>query len=316
MTSGRSVSFWISVTACVISSASSASGAPMFTSSSMAPPATWSLTSISTRDRSPLRSCSWKSFRPVGLIRSPMIANGWSSPIRTVLVAEDTMVCTDFSSLLVSGRAQAPTMARRRAISSLARDTAAVASAAYPSAPTTSAYSWVTGAPPTMTMTWSRSPDFCSALMFALNIGIVVVRNAEKPDDVRLVLLDRLDELLRRDLHAQVDDLEAGALEHDVDQVLADVVHVTLDRPITMVPIASAPVSASSGRRICSAPTIALPAMSISGTKKSPRSNLAPTSSRDGISASYSSTSGPRPMARPWLVNSITAGALPTRVSS
>src|SRR5580693_297189 len=32
-----------------------------------------------------------------------------------------------------------------------------------------------------MTITWSRSPDFSSALMFALNIGMVVVRNAEKP---------------------------------------------------------------------------------------------------------------------------------------
>ena len=66
-------------------------------------------------------------------------------------------------------------------MSSLARATAAEASAAYPSAPTTSAYSWVTGAPPTMTITWSRSPDFCSALMLALNIGMVVVRNAENP---------------------------------------------------------------------------------------------------------------------------------------
>ena len=63
----------------------------------------------------------------------------------------------------------------------MARTTAADASDAYPSAPTTSAYSWVTGAPPTMTMTWSRSPALFSALMFALNIGIVVVRNAEKP---------------------------------------------------------------------------------------------------------------------------------------
>ena len=40
------------------------------------------------------RSCSWKIFRPVGLIRSPMIANGWSSPMQTVLVAEDRMVYT------------------------------------------------------------------------------------------------------------------------------------------------------------------------------------------------------------------------------
>src|SRR5205809_7846863 len=63
MTSGRSVRLWISGTAWRISSASSASGAPMFTSSSMAPPVTCSLTSISTRDRSPWRSCSRKIFQ-------------------------------------------------------------------------------------------------------------------------------------------------------------------------------------------------------------------------------------------------------------
>ena len=63
----------------------------------------------------------------------------------------------------------------------MARRTAAEASDAYPSAPTLSAYSCVTGAPPTITITWSRIPAFSSALMFALNIGIVVVRNAEKP---------------------------------------------------------------------------------------------------------------------------------------
>ena len=37
------------------------------------------------------------------------------------------------------------------------------------------------------------------------------------------------DELLRRHLHAEVDHLEARALEHDVDEVLADVVDVALD---------------------------------------------------------------------------------------
>ena len=40
---------------------------------------------------------------------------------------------------------------------------------------------------------------------------------------------DRLDELLGRDVDAEVVDGEAGALEHDVDEVLADVVHVALD---------------------------------------------------------------------------------------
>ncbi len=40
------------------------------------------------------------------------------------------------------------------------------------------------------------------------------------------ILLHRLDELLRRDLHAEVDHVEAGTFEHDVDEVLADVVDV------------------------------------------------------------------------------------------
>src|SRR3954447_13102702 len=70
---------------------------------------------------------------------------------------------------------------RRFWIRSFAIRTAVDASAAYASAPTASAYSCVTGAPPTITITSSRMPAFSSALMFALNIGMVVVRNAEKP---------------------------------------------------------------------------------------------------------------------------------------
>ena len=49
-------------------------------------------------------------------------------------------------------------------------------------------------------------------------------------DDRRRVLLDRLHELLRRDAGAEVDDLEAGALQEHADQVLADVVQVAFDR--------------------------------------------------------------------------------------
>ncbi len=48
------------------------------------------------------------------------------------------------------------------------------------------------------------------------------------------------------------------------------------------------PVSASSGRSTSIAPAIARPAISISGTKKSPRSKRAPTSSSEGIRASKS----------------------------
>ena len=90
-------------------------------------------------------------------------------------------------------------------------------------------------------------------------------------------------------LHAEVDHLEAGALEHDVDEVLADVVDVALDRAHQELADRSrTPVSASSGRSTSIAPAIARPAISISGTKKSPRSNRAPTSSSEGISASKS----------------------------
>ena len=89
---GRSVFSWIIVIACAISAGSSASGTPMLTSRMLAPPAICSSTSIRTCDRSPARSCSWKSLRPVGLMRSPMMQKGWSSPIVTVLDGEDTVV--------------------------------------------------------------------------------------------------------------------------------------------------------------------------------------------------------------------------------
>src|SRR6185312_5622127 len=55
-------------------------------------------------------------------------------------------------------------------------------------------------------------------------------QKGREADDVGLVLLHLLHELLGRHVHAQVVHGEAGALEHDVDEVLADVVHVALDR--------------------------------------------------------------------------------------
>src|ERR1035441_4457370 len=228
MTSGRSVSCWISVTACLISAASSASGAPMFTSSSMAPPATCSLTSISTRDRSPWRSCSWKIFRPVGLIRSPMIANGWSSPIRTVLVAEDRMVCTGMFPSGACGLGVRQGAALRDQFLGPDHGRGCISRVAV-------------RAHHVGVLLGDRGPadhddDLIPQPGLLQRVDVRLEHRHRggqergEPDDVGLVLLDRLDELLRRDLHAEVDDLEAGPLEHDVDQVLADVVHVALDR--------------------------------------------------------------------------------------
>jgi hypothetical protein len=50
-----------------------------------------------------------------------------------------------------------------------------------------------------------------------------------QPDHVRRVFLDRGDQRLWRDLDAEVHDREAVVRKDDVDQVLADVVHVALD---------------------------------------------------------------------------------------
>ena len=86
--------------------------------------------------------------------------------------------------------------------------------------------------------------------------------------------------------------------------------------PMRNLPTVSTPVSASSGRSTSIAPAMARPAISISGTKKSPRSKRAPTSSSDGISASKSSDCGSIDMPSASLVSSSTRGALPTSVSS
>ena len=53
---------------------------------------------------------------------------------------------------------------------------------------------------------------------------------AGEPDDVRVLLLRRLQDFRRRHHHAEIDHLVIVALEHDADDVLADVVHVALDR--------------------------------------------------------------------------------------
>src|SRR5215472_8008143 len=212
--------------------------------------------------------------------------------------------------------AHADATARRRWRSSLARTTAADASAAYPSAPTTLAYSWVTGAPPTMTMTRSRMPAFSSALMFALNIGIVVVKNAEKP-----TMSGSCSRMASRNFSgATCTPRSITSKPAPSNMMFTRFLPMSctspLTVPMTILPIVCAPVSASNGLRIASAPAIALPAISISGTKKSPRSNRAPTSSRAGISASYSSVSGPMPSSSPCRVRASTSGALPTSVCS
>ena len=51
-------------------------------------------------DRSPARSAVANAFRPVGLMRSPMMQKDWSGPIRTSLDRELRTVCIRASFLL------------------------------------------------------------------------------------------------------------------------------------------------------------------------------------------------------------------------
>ena len=60
---------------------------PALTSSMWAPASTWASASRSTRLKSPAFISSASSFRPVGLMRSPMSTNGRSKPMTTSRVA-------------------------------------------------------------------------------------------------------------------------------------------------------------------------------------------------------------------------------------
>src|SRR5690349_10020362 len=167
-----------------------------------------------------------------------------------------------------------------------------------------------------MTMTWSRSPALVSALMLALNIGMVVVRKAENPTMSGWCSLIASMNFSGATCTPRSMTWNPAPSNMMLTRFLPMSCTSPLTVPITIVPIDSAPVSASSGRRTSMAPAIALPAISISGTKKSPRSKRAPTSSSDGISASKSRVCGSMSRPSPSWVSSSTRGALPTRVSS
>src|SRR3954470_14026649 len=84
---------------CASNSASSTRGIPALTSSMSQPMAIWASASSSTRSRLPSRSSSAKALRPVGLIRSPMMQNGLSIAIVTVLDRDCRTVSTRVSLL-------------------------------------------------------------------------------------------------------------------------------------------------------------------------------------------------------------------------
>ena len=114
-----------------------------------------------------------------------------------------------------------------------------------------------------------------------------------------LCLLERREVLLDRVVDAEIDDLEAGALEHHRDQVLADVVNVALDRADDdLADRLGTPVSASSGRRISMPPFIEFAASSTSGTNRMPSRKSMPTMRMPSTRASFSTFSAFQPRSR------------------
>ena len=111
MQSGTSVIDCTSSIVCARMAGSSASGMPALTSSICAPASTWAIASATTVSKFPAAISAASCFRPVGLIRSPMITNGRSKPIATSFVAEDRTVSVTRSPFRSRGRAA---RARRR----------------------------------------------------------------------------------------------------------------------------------------------------------------------------------------------------------
>ncbi len=58
---------------------------------------------------------------------------------------------------------------------------------------------------------------------------MVVVRRADSPTTEAPFGFGRVNEDIGCDIVAEIDDLESGAFEHDADEVLADIVQITLD---------------------------------------------------------------------------------------
>ena len=136
-------------------------------------------------------------------------------------------------------------------------------------------------------------PAFLSSSMTTFMYGIVVVSSARHAQDVGLVLVERGDELLGVGVDAEVDDLEAGALEHHRDEVLADVVDVALDGADDDLADAARRRSPRAAGAGSPCPTfIALAASSTSGTNRMPSRKSMPTMRMPSTRASFSTRSG------------------------
>ena len=103
--------------------------------------------------------------------------------------------------------------------------------------------------------------------MFALNIGIVVVRKAEKPTMSGSFLLISSTNFSGGTFTPRSITVKPAPSSMMLQRFLPMSCTSPLTVPMRNVPTGFVPVSASSGRRMSSAPCIARAAISISGTK-------------------------------------------------
>src|ERR1700730_6878617 len=167
-----------------------------------------------------------------------------------------------------------------------------------------------------MTATFSRRPAFSNAWILTLNIGMVVVRKAEKPTMCGSLTRTASTNFSGGQLTPRSTTSKPAPSSMMTTRFFPMSWMSPLTVPITTFPIGWAPVSAMSGRRMTSAPCIARAAMSISGTKKSPFSKRRPTSSRDGIRALNRMSIGSMPRDSPSSLRPLTSGACPLTLRS
>ncbi len=172
------------------------------------------------------------------------------------------------------------------------------------------------GAPPTSTMYVSRRPFSASVSMTTFMYGIVVVSSADMPRMSGLWSSRAARNLSTSVLMPRSTTSKPAPSSIIATRFLPMSWMSPLTVPITILPIDSAPVSASSGRRISIPAFIALAASSTSGTNKMPSRKSMPTIRMPSTSASFSVRSGLQPRSSRIIVPSTISSARPSYRSS
>src|SRR6266852_6059503 len=230
-----------SLTALIVatsSAGSSIAGMPALTSSMCAPALAWAIASARTRSMRPSFISAASTLRPVGLMRSPMITKGRSIETTTSRLRELRTVSKAPLSLAQGLVALHDGLLARlgafRGLASIADDLLG-----HPRGHRCIGSVAVRTNMLGVFLGHRRSADrdvhIVSKPRFGNGFDVDLEHRHRRgqecgeADDVRLVLFDGGDELLGRRVDAEVEHLEARALEHDHAQVLADVVDVALD---------------------------------------------------------------------------------------